>query len=47
MTLAATIRYMTGSPFTIFNSNIDVDQNGQLDDPVPAGTYSGIGARTR
>ena len=43
MTLAATLRYMTGSPYTIYNSNIDVDQNGQLDDPVPAGSYSGIG----
>ena len=40
-TLAATVRYMTGAPFTIFNSNIDVDQNGELDDPSPAGTYSG------
>ena len=43
MTLATTLRYMTGSPYTIYNSNVDVDQNGQLDDPVPAGTYSGIG----
>ena len=47
MTLAATVRYMTGSPFTIYNSNIDVDQNGQLDDPVPAGSYSGIGEGER
>ena len=43
MTLAATVRYMSGSPYTIYNSNVDVDQNGQLDDPVPAGSYSGIG----
>jgi hypothetical protein len=43
MTLATTARYMTGSPYTIYNSNVDVDQNGQLDDPVPAGVYSGIG----
>ena len=43
MTLATTQRYMTGSPYTIYNSNVDVDQNGQLDDPVPAGTYSGLG----
>ena len=40
-TLAATFRYMTGAPFTIFNSNIDVDRNGELNDPSPAGTYSG------
>ena len=32
---------MTGSPFTIFDSNIDADRNGELVDPVPAGTYSG------
>ena len=43
MTLATTARYMTGSPFTIYNSNVDVNRNGQLDDPVPAGTYSGVG----
>lgn len=41
MTLAATVRYMSGAPFTIFNSNIDVNQNGELTDPSPAGTYSG------
>ncbi len=43
MTLATTARYMSGSPFTIYNSNVDVNQNGQLDDPSPAGTYSGTG----
>jgi hypothetical protein len=41
MTLAATVRYMSGAPFTIFNSNIDVNQNGELTDPSPAGTYTG------
>jgi hypothetical protein len=40
-TLAAVVRYMTGAPFTIFDSSIDADQNGELDDPLPAGTYSG------
>jgi len=39
--LSATMRYMSGAPFSIFNSNIDVDQNGELNDPSPAGTYSG------
>ena len=42
-TLSTTIRYMSGSPFTIFDSNIDADRNGELDDPLPAGTYSGVG----
>jgi hypothetical protein len=41
LNLSTTIRYMSGSPFTIFNSNIDVDQNGELTDPSPAGVYSG------
>ena len=40
-TMATTVRYMSGAPFTIFNSAIDVNRNGELDDPVPAGTYSG------
>jgi len=43
-TLSATMRYMSGAPFTIFNSNIDVDQNGELTDPSPAGTYNGTAA---
>jgi hypothetical protein len=41
ITLSSTVRYMSGSPFTIFNSNIDADLNGELVDPSPAGTYSG------
>jgi hypothetical protein len=41
LNLSGTIRYMTGSPFTIFNSAVDVDQNGELNDPSPAGVYSG------
>ena len=46
-TLSATMRYMSGAPFTIFNSNIDVDQNGELTDPSPAGTYSGTAPEHR
>jgi hypothetical protein len=40
-TLSATARYMSGAPFTIYDSSIDADRNGELVDPVPAGTYSG------
>ena len=40
-TLSATARYMSGSPFTIIDTSIDADRNGELVDPVPAGTYSG------
>jgi hypothetical protein len=45
--VSTTIRYMTGAPFTIFNSNIDVDQNGELTDPSPAGTYSGTAPNSK
>jgi hypothetical protein len=41
LNLSTTIRYMSGAPFTIYNSAVDVNRNGELDDPVPAGTYSG------
>lgn len=43
VTLAATARLMSGSPFTVFDSTSDVDQNGVLTDPLPPGTYSGTG----
>jgi hypothetical protein len=39
--LSTTIRYMSGAPFTVINSAVDVNRNGELVDPVPAGTYSG------
>jgi Carboxypeptidase regulatory-like domain len=41
LNLSTTIRYMSGAPFTIFDSSIDADRNGELVDPVPAGIYSG------
>jgi hypothetical protein len=40
-TVSTTARYMSGSPFTIYDSSIDADRNGELVDPVPAGSYSG------
>jgi hypothetical protein len=40
-TVSGTLRYMSGAPFTIQDTNIDADQNGELFDPLPAGTYSG------
>jgi hypothetical protein len=41
ITLSSTARYMSGAPFTIYDSSIDADRNGENIDPVPAGTYSG------
>lgn len=42
-TVSTTVRYMSGAPFTLYDSSIDADQNGELTDPLPAGTYSGTG----
>jgi hypothetical protein len=41
LNVSSTVRYMSGAPFTIYDSSIDADRNGELVDPVPAGTYSG------
>ena len=43
VTLSAVARYMSGRPFTIHNSNFDLNQNGVGLDPVAPGTYSGTG----
>jgi hypothetical protein len=43
VTLSSTARYMSGAPFTLYDSSIDADRNGELIDPLPAGTYSGTG----
>ena len=39
--VSVSLTYMSGAPFTLFDSSIDVDQNGELTDPLPAGVYSG------
>jgi carboxypeptidase family protein/TonB-dependent receptor-like protein len=43
LTVSALFRYMTGRPFTIMDSTVDADRNGMLFDPLPPGTYSGVG----
>ena len=43
LNLSGTYRFMTGTPFTLINSNVDADRNGVLADLLPAGTYSGVG----
>jgi len=43
LTVSALLRIMSGRPFTITDSNVDADRNGSLSDPLPAGTYSGVG----
>lgn len=34
------VRYLSGQPFTIFNSTIDANQNGINVDPLPAGAFT-------
>ena len=42
MTVSGIYRFMSGRPFSLFNSNVDADRNGRLD-PLPAGRYCGQG----
>jgi hypothetical protein len=44
LTLSGVYRWMTGTPMTLYDSNVDADQNGRLFDPIPAGHYCGVGA---
>ncbi|HYS54875.1 MAG TPA: TonB-dependent receptor [Thermoanaerobaculia bacterium] len=43
LTLGMVTRYLSGEPFSIQDTTFDVDQNGILFDPLPAGKYSGSG----
>ncbi|HQZ39316.1 MAG TPA: carboxypeptidase regulatory-like domain-containing protein [Vicinamibacterales bacterium] len=43
MTVSGTYRYMTGTAFTLLDTTFDLDQNGILFDPIPAGDYCGVG----
>jgi len=43
MLVTGSYRVMSGTPLNVFNSNVDTDRNGILVDPLPAGTYSGVG----
>ena len=44
ITLSPIFRYMSANPFTMYNSQLDLDRNGTNWDPIPAGTYTGEGA---
>ena len=43
LTISGVYRYLSGAPLTIEDQNFDVDQNGELFDPLPAGNYCGQG----
>lgn len=38
--ISTIVRALSGTPFTIFDSTVDADQNGILFDPLPAGTFT-------
>jgi len=39
--VSAGMSYQSGVPFTLTDSSTDPDRNGQFQEPLPAGTYSG------
>jgi hypothetical protein len=41
--LSGVLRAYSGSPFTLTDSTTDPDRNGQFQEPLPAGSYSGTG----
>jgi Carboxypeptidase regulatory-like domain len=41
VSVSGVLRMLSGTPYTIHDTNIDADRNGVLFDPLPAGTYSG------
>ena len=43
ITLSPIFRYMSANPFTMYNSQLDLDRNGTNWDPIPAGPYTGMG----
>lgn len=43
LSLGTVVRALSGSAFTIQDTNSDPDRNGVLFDPLPAGSYSGTG----
>ena len=44
LSVSGVVRALSGSPFSLTNSNFDADRNGSQSEPLPAGTYSGTGA---
>ena len=43
LNISGVYRFMTGTPITIQDTTFDLDQNGILFDPSPAGNYCGTG----
>jgi hypothetical protein len=44
--VSAGMSYQSGTPFTLIDSTTDPDRNGQFQEPLPAGTYSGASSNS-
>jgi Carboxypeptidase regulatory-like domain/TonB dependent receptor-like, beta-barrel/TonB-dependent Receptor Plug Domain len=42
MNVSGVLQYNSGTPFTLTDSTTDPNRNGNFEDPLPAGTYSGL-----
>jgi hypothetical protein len=42
LNLSGVTQYNSGTPFTLVDSTTDPNRNGNFEDPLPAGTYSGV-----
>ena len=42
VTVSGVYRYLSGTPFTLVNSDIDADRNGSQNEPIAAGSYTGV-----
>ncbi len=47
VTLSGALRYMSGAPFTIHDTNFDPNMNGWGPDPIAAGIYNGVAGTNR
>jgi hypothetical protein len=41
LNFSGVVQYNSGTPFTLTDSNTDPNRNGNFEEPLPAGTYSG------
>jgi hypothetical protein len=44
VTFSTVVRYLSGTAYTVQDTNLDNDRNGILFEPLPPGTYSGTGS---
>src|SRR5262249_44344281 len=44
--ISGVLQYQSGTPFTLFDSTTDPNRNGNFEEPLPAGTFSGAAANS-